>query len=105
MGIGKPIKQQQSPLSAYWSSLSAVFVVQQTGENGQENGSGWQKQPRHLPARSLVSTLWKARFCDVRRFLKQPHPCLAVPSAENVTVLNIVPSNALVPGLRVRTPP
>mmetsp|Transcript_16965 Transcript_16965/g.49746 ORF Transcript_16965/g.49746 Transcript_16965/m.49746 type:complete len:215 (+) Transcript_16965:111-755(+) len=107
MGIGKHRKQQR-PDSSYWSSLSAVFVVQKTGENGQEYTSGWQKQPRQLPARSLASTFWKVRFCEVRRFLKLPHPCVAraVPSAENVTILLGCGSrNVLVPGLRVWTPP
>ena len=98
-GKGKA-RQQQCPDSSYRSWLSAVFSVQRNCENGQHGTNDKQQQPRHLPARSLVSTLWKARFCEPGRFLKQPHPDLAVPSAENV-----IPSNALVPGSRVLTSP
>ena len=68
-GHGKH-SQQQVPFSAYWSSLSALFVVQKTGESGQHGTNGMQRQPHHFPARSLVSTFWKARFCEPGRFLK-----------------------------------
>ena len=68
-----------------------------------------QQQLHHLPARSRVSTFWKVRFCEPGRFLKLPHPSLAVPSAENVTILFgswlCGARNAFVPGSRGRTPP
>ena len=59
-----------SPLGSlqYTESWSIVYFLIH-GENGKYSTLGMQQQPRHLPARSLVSTFWKARFCEVWRFL------------------------------------
>ena len=53
------------------TSNDEIKVVHKMGENKQTpyHISGMQTQPRHSPARSLASTFWKVRFCDVWRFL------------------------------------
>ena len=107
-GIGKTRTKTESRLLV----LVLVERLLRSAEKGRKrpNGTnGKQQQPRHLPARSLVSTFWKARFCDVWAFFVAT-ASLAVPSAENV-IKSLFGSgccglrNALVPGLRVRTAP